>query len=679
MRAVTNITPFASNRAATSRSGDASEHIWKIYLAGTMQMLGPHGENALPAPRKTRGLLAYLCLTPGKRASRSRLAALLWNKTDDLARRSLRQALYDLERVNGAKAAGLIRIDQDYVSLNDRACWVDVLAEPANHAERLLDDIDGLSEAFDRWLADERTRLEDRTRGLLFAEVQRLEEESAAGERRAAAARKLVGFDPTHEGGVRALMKALADLGDHVQALREYQRCREELRKAVDAPPSRETTALHEAIRLVSSRNTPAVERPAKADVLPLHSNGPATQRPGTPSIAVLGFANLSGDPRHDFTAAGLAEDLIGVLSRVAGFFVTSRMTTRTFSAQGDRLPQDIGDLLDVRYLLSGSLRVVGDRVRLNAELTDAIRGVVLWSSGIEERFSNLIDVTMRLAETIVAESAPYLRQAELARVRSKRPEQLSAYDFFLQAQDDMHNFAPATFERAERMFDAALTLEPNYAAALAWRAYWHVLRVGQGLSPDPALDAKLAAEFANRALDSDEQEPMALGIQGHIAAYLHKDFDLAFQRFEEALQINPNAAPVWVWSAAARAWEGDGGRAVEEATRGSALSPFDPLMYFFNTIRGMAYLIDGQYERAVECGYLSVRQNRNYSAGHRLLVLGLMLAGRSDEGRSAGRRLVASEPSLTVERFRARYPGARRRHTDLYCEAFAEAGIPRR
>src|SRR5207253_4644531 len=139
----------------------------------------------------------------------------------------------------------------------------------------------------------------------------------AEAERRAAAARKLVGFDPTHEEGVRALMKALADLGDHVQALREYERCRAELRKTYDVPPSRETTALREAIRLVSSRNNIGVQRSRKADVVPLDGNSPAAPVLGPPSIAVLPFVNLSGDPRHNLSAAALAEDLIGVLSRV--------------------------------------------------------------------------------------------------------------------------------------------------------------------------------------------------------------------------------------------------------------------------------------------------------------------------------------------------------------------------
>jgi TolB-like protein len=679
MRAMTNVTAFTSARDAAGRPDEASDKSWRIYLAGNMQMVGPAGENALPRPRKTRGLLAYLCLTPGKRASRSRLAALLWDKTDDLARRSLRQALYDLDRLSGARANGLIRLDQDYVSLNGDICWIDVIAEPDRHLERLLDDLDGLSEAFDRWLCEERIRFEDRARNVLYAEVTRLESECAPPERRAAAARKLVSFDPTHEGGVRALMKALADLGDHVQALREYQRCRTELRKTHDVSPARETIALHEAIRLVSSRNVPKVERVPNAELIALNVAGPASERPDAPSIAVLPFANLSGEPQHDYTAAGLAEDLIAVLSRLAGFFVTSRMTTRSFREQADRSPQDIGDMLDVRYLFSGGLRSDGNRLRVNAELTDAVCGHVLWTGGIDERFSNLIDVPLRLAEEIVRQAAPYLRQAELSRVRSKRPEQLNAYDYFLQAQDDMHNFSPIVFGRAERMFDAALARAPAYAGALAWRAYWHVLRIGQGWSPDAGRDAKLAGEFAARALDCDPLEPMAHAVQGHIAAYLHKEFDLAFERFETALRLNPNAAPVWLWRAATRAWDGDGRAAVEDVKRGTALSPYDPLMYFSHIVAGMAYLTDAQYERAVDCAYLSLRENTRYTAAHRLLVMALMLAGRPEEARAAADRLLVLEPGVTVEKFKARYPGARRLRTDLYCEALAQAGVPRR
>jgi TolB-like protein len=675
---VNNITAFAGSRGSTAGVPREAVQIWKIYLSGPMRVIDPQGNEIASLPRKTRGLLAYLCLAQPQRVSRSRLTALLWDRPDDRARRNLRQALYVLEQLTGAKTAGLIVLDREYVSLNTEVCWIDVFEAPDYLVERLVDGLEGISTPFDQWLSGERSRLEDRLRGTLEAEVERLGKESAPAERRAAAARKLLTFDPTHEGAVCALMTALAGMGEHAQALREYERCRAALRATLDISPSRETIALYEAVRLVSPRSSAKIGAPRTVNLVASNANVVTPDWPCQPSVAVLPFRNLSGVPRHHYTADALAEDLIGLLSRVPGFFVISRLSTRTFRNQEDRLPQEIGDLLDVRYLLSGTMRVAGSRLRVNAELTDAIRGIVLWSAGIEERFFDLFDIPMRLAEEIVRQAAPHLRTAELTRVRSKQPEQLNAYDYFLQAQDDMHNFSPSMFQRAERMFDAALARVPNYPAALAWRAYWHVLRIGQGWSPNRELDATLAAEFAARALDGDPLEPMAFGVQGHIAAYLRKDFNLAFEQFKTALRLNPNAAPVWLWSAATRAWDGDGRGAVEEVKKGTALSPYDPLMYFSNIIAGMAYLTNAQYDRAIEYAYLSLRENRSYAAAHRLLVIGLVLAGRLKEAHSAAHRLITLEPGITVEKFRNRYPGVGDPRAALYCDALAEAGVPR-
>jgi adenylate cyclase len=171
--------------------------------------------------------------------------------------------------------------------------------------------------------------------------------------------------------------------------------------------------------------------------------------------------------------------------------------------------------------------------------------------------------------------------------------------------------------------------------------------------------------------------EPMALAVHGHIASYLYKDFDLAFRRFETALRINANAAPAWLWSAAAQAWMGNGSRAIEEINKAMALSPYDPLMYAYSGNAAMAYLVDGQYERAVECALRSLRENRTYTSAYRQLIMALVLAGREDEARASARRLLELEPGLTVVGFRRRYPGNDSPHADLFCNALARAGIP--
>jgi tetratricopeptide (TPR) repeat protein len=171
--------------------------------------------------------------------------------------------------------------------------------------------------------------------------------------------------------------------------------------------------------------------------------------------------------------------------------------------------------------------------------------------------------------------------------------------------------------------------------------------------------------------------EPMALAVHGHVASYLYKDFDLAFRRFETALRINANAAPAWMWSAAAQAWMGNGPRAIEEINKAIALSPYDPLMYAYNAYASISYLVDGQYERAIECSLRSLRENRTYTAAYRQLVIALVLARREDEARASARRLLELEPGLTVAGFRRRYPGSTSAHADLFCDALARAGIP--
>jgi TolB-like protein len=609
-----------------------------------------------------------------------------------------------------------VEIGRDSVRIDVRKCWIDALAildasadataDSSNlvqpYSERLLEDLDGITPAFDHWLAGERTRFEDRVRKILEAELDRLTEQNATPEVRAAAARRLINFEPTHEGAVRSLMKAFAQMGDRAQAIREFERCRQALVTVLDLPPSEETTAVYEAIRVespqmaspsifagpagVEASETPAglpTTPPARwnvekqSDPAADHGYDPGPERRREPSIAVLPFRNITGDPAHDFVAEGLVEDLIEALSRVPNFFVISRLSTLAFRNQ-DRHPREIGNVLGVRYVLSGTVRVLGDRLRVTIELTDTQLEAALWLSRLDERFLDLFEVQDRLCEMIVQKVAPHLHAAEMKRIRVKRPDSLEAYDLFLRAQENMHNSSRPVFETSEALFDAALTKDPHYAAARAWRAYWHVLRVGQGWSLDPADDAARADHFARSAIECNGMEPMAFAVHGHIASYLYKDFDLAFRRFETALRINANAASAWLWSAAAHAWLGNGSQAIDEINKAMALSPYDPLMYAYSGNAGVAYLVDGQYDRAIECALRSLRENRTYTSAYKQLAIALVLAGREDEARGTARRLLELEPGLTVASFRRRYPGSASSHAELFCDALARAGIPR-
>ena len=202
-------------------------------------------------------------------------------------------------------------------------------------------------------------------------------------------------------------------------------------------------------------------------------------------------------------------------------------------------------------------------------------------------------------------------------------------------------------------------------------------MRIGQGWSSDPVRDTSEADHFAARAVECGPTESMAFAVQGHVDAYLHKNFAAAFERFDTALRINPNSARAWLWDAATHAWLGEGARAVEQVHRAMALSPYDPLICAYSGIAAMAYLADGQYARAIEFALRCMHEGRTYNTAHKVLILALVLAGREAEAQAPLHQLLLLEPGFTVERFRRRSPACAGRLGELYCNALARAGVP--
>lgn len=681
--AMTNVTSLRRLRRNPVNTEPFPQRRSRIHLLGTMRVIGPLGDSLLPRNKKVQAVLAFLCLAGGEYVSRAQLAGMIWDRSGEMhARDSLRQALNELDRIGGTWRIERTRHE---VRLDTSACWIDAFEAP-DQPDQLLDSVYGISAGFDQWLIGERARFENRWSAKLEAELNELIAQRAGPDARTAAARKLLNFIPTHEHAVRSLMSAFLEMGDLALAVREYERFRELLDCTLEIKPSDKTVALYEEIRRISR---PKSARIAHSDTriprdVAAKVEHPAADKPALepacvpepePSIAVLPFRTLSTERGHDLIAEGLTEDLVEAFSRVAGLFVISRLSTLSFRS---RSPLDTGAALGVRYLLSGSVRLAGDRLRILAELTEAHSGKAIWVSRFDEHFSDLLDIQNRLAERVICLVAPHLRSAELKRVRAKRPEDHNAYDLFLRGQENMHSPSRAVFESSEGLFNAAIARQPHWATALAWLAHWHVLRVGQGWSPDRAHDTDQAEHLARRAIECDGTESLAFAVQGHIAAYLRKDFELAFDCFETAQRLNPNSARAWLWNANAHAYVGEGSSAVGKIKRAIALSPFDPLNYAYSCSANIAYLAAGQYERAVEFGLRCVRENRGYTSGYKMLIPALILTGRKAEARASAHQLLALEPQLTVERFRERFPGSAAPLGELCCDALERAGIPR-
>jgi len=281
------------------------------------------------------------------------------------------------------------------------------------------------------------------------------------------------------------------------------------------------------------------------------------------------------------------------------------------------------------------------------------------------------------LARKVVASVAPFIRSLELRRARITSFAQLDAYGITLRGVELMHRLSAGDFMQARRAFESAIERDPAAPAPHAWLAKWHIMRVALGASENPGADGTAASACAERALACDADDALALAVDALVAAWSRQDLDAAERRLTQALAANPSEALAWLHSAITHAWRGRGGEAVQCADRALSLSPLDPMLYYFNSLAGMANLIDERYERAIELSIRSLRENRLHTPTLRTLAAAQALLGRLDEARQTVCQLRELEPGLTAAALRARYPGRGSPQADRFIGALLTAGLP--
>ena len=396
----------------------------------------------------------------------------------------------------------------------------------------------------------------------------------------------------------------------------------------------------------------------------------------GRPSVAVIPFQMRSDDPRFEFVGDALAEETIGALSRVADFFVVSRLSSMAFRRAPLSL-RNIGEMLGVRYVLSGSVQTAHTRALLVAELADAHDGRILWSERFECEVVDAFALQAELARKVVGSVVPFVRSFELRRARITNFEQLDAYAITLRGIELMYRLSDDDFISARRTFETAIERDPVSPTPLACLANWHLLRVATGGSEDPLRDSQAATACAERALACDPDNALALAVDGLVSAWSRHDLDAAERRLAQALAANPNEPLAWLWNAMVHAWRGRGAEAIQSADRALSLSPLDPMTYYFNSLASTANLIGGCYERAIELATRSLRENRLHTPTLRTLAAALVLSGRIEEARETVHKLRELEPGLTVGAFQARYPGRDSPQAARFAAALLDAGMP--
>jgi adenylate cyclase len=393
------------------------------------------------------------------------------------------------------------------------------------------------------------------------------------------------------------------------------------------------------------------------------------------PALAVLPFQNLGGDAETEFFLDSVAEDLITELARARWFSIVARNTSFSFKGKGADSKQ-VARELGVRYVVEGSLRKAGNRVRISCQLVEAASGQHLWADRFDGTLEDTFDLQDRITESVIGSVGPVLRETEIERARRKLEASQDAYDLTLRA------FPPTFAETAENNDEAlqlltqVLEADPSYPMANALAAWCYQQRHLMDWPSAQPEDRESAGRLARVAIAGGADAPLALALGGAVRAALTRDHDLALAAVDRALMINTNAAVVLGFDALTRCICGSYDSAIEHATKALQLSPLEPLAYHAAFALALACLLCGRVEEAIAHARKALDGNRNFVFSYCVLALACAKLGRSEDASQAARRLLRAAPGFRLGSLRKiRFADAARLQSDL--ELLREAHLP--
>jgi adenylate cyclase len=387
---------------------------------------------------------------------------------------------------------------------------------------------------------------------------------------------------------------------------------------------------------------------------------GPALVLPGKPSIAVLPFQNMSGDPEQEYFADGMVEEIITALSRIRWLFVIARNSSFTYKGRTIDVKQ-VGRELGVRYVLEGSVRKGGGLVRVTAQLIEAETSAHLWADRFDGALEDVFDLQDKVAVSVAGILEPALQAAE-ARRSAARPTDLTAYDLYLRAHA---MFFSSQIPRALRLLDEAIERDPSYGPALALTAVCCMRACQDGWSKDPEADSRKGAALARRALQVTDDDPGVLANSALALAYFGEDISAMMVLVDRALALNPSFARGWNISGVLRLWAGEPVLAIEHIEASLRLSPRGRIGWGSMEI-GIAYFISRLFDQAVPKFLLAIQEDPNHLIAYRFLAGCYVQMGRLDEAREVIQRLRVITPVVVPSICELRKP----EHRELYLSA---------
>jgi len=394
---------------------------------------------------------------------------------------------------------------------------------------------------------------------------------------------------------------------------------------------------------------------------------------PDKPSIAVLPFANMSGDPEQEYFADGMVEEITTALSRFKWLFVIARNSSFTFKGKAVDI-KEVGRRLGVRYVLEGAVRKASGKVRITCQLIEAATGAHIWADRFERDMTDIFALQDDVTLAVISAIQPKLFQAEIALATRRRPEDLTAYDFYLRA---IQQAVPSTHEglaEALRLAQRALELDPGFAGAAALAGACHMENVLRNYAIDPQFGRKEAIRLMRLALRLDDGDPDTLATAASISALLVGDCETEIEMADRAVTLNPNSYQTWN----CRGWvykvAGQPEEAIRSFERAMRMSPVDPQQFTALTGMGFAFIELRRFDEAIIAGKKALRHNPWYPGPYRCLASAFAHLGRDAEAREAAARVLKIDPAFTISAWIARSQLSK--NAKLMIEGFRKAGL---
>jgi TolB-like protein/class 3 adenylate cyclase len=397
---------------------------------------------------------------------------------------------------------------------------------------------------------------------------------------------------------------------------------------------------------------------------------------PDKPSIAVLPFENMSGDPKQEYFADGMVEDIITGLSRSKSLFVIARHSTFTYKGKAFDIKQ-VGRELGVRYVLEGSVRVAGNRVRISGQLIDAATGKHIWADRFDSQLDDIFDLQDRVTMNVIGALSPQLERAEIERAKRKPTESLQAYDYYLRALACANKLTREANIEALKLTKIVNGIDPEFAAAYALGARCYIHRKAFGWRSDTAAqEIAEARRLARRAIELDNDDPTVLALAGHALVFLGEVEESA-ALLSRAITLDPNLAIARHCSGWVYLYLGDVDAAIEQFQVASRLSPLSPRIFIVQTGLAYAHFFAGRNDEASTWAATAIGQQPNYLAAQRITMACHAMSGRIEEAGEICVRLMQLNPALRISRIKERTRFRRAEDIERLAQAYRIAGMP--